>query len=140
MARDAPSIDAYGDGGFRLAGARHDGSVLILRDAAAAWSVTDMAGLTLEALQPVFEAGAADVEFVLLGTGVRNALPSREVRDGLRQAGIGLEFMDTPTAARIYNLLTSEGRRLAAAYAGVSGGRLGRCHRRRAPARPALVQ
>ena len=119
MARDAPSIDAYGDGGFRLAGARHDGSVLILRDAAAAWSVTDMAGLTLEALQPVFEAGAADVEFVLLGTGVRNALPSREVRDGLRQAGIGLEFMDTPTAARIYNLLTSEGRRLAAALIAV---------------------
>ena len=56
---------------------------------------------------------------MLLGTGTRNALPSREVREGLRQAGIGLEFMDTPTAARIYNLLTSEGRRLAAALIAV---------------------
>jgi uncharacterized protein len=63
----------------------------------------------------VLSAGAGEVEFVLLGTGMRNALPSREVRDGLRLAGIGLEFMDTPTAARIYNLLTSEGRRIAAA-------------------------
>jgi uncharacterized protein len=115
LSRNAPSIDAYGDGGFRLAGERHEGSVLILRDVAAAWGVADMEGLSLAALQPVFEAGFADVEFVLLGTGVRNALPSREIREGLRQAGIGLEFMDTPTAARIYNLLTSEGRRLAAA-------------------------
>jgi uncharacterized protein len=119
VARNAPSIDAYGDGGFRLAGARHEGSVLILRDEATAWDVSAMSSLTIEALQPVFAAGAADVEFVLLGTGVRNALPSREVRDSLRLAGIGLEFMDTPTAARIYNLLTSEGRRLAAALIAV---------------------
>ena len=119
MARNAPSIDAYGEGGFRLAGERHEGSVLILKDEATAWDVTDMSGLTLDALQPVFAVGAAEVEFVLLGTGTRNALPSREVREGLRQAGIGLEFMDTPTAARIYNLLTSEGRRLAAALIAV---------------------
>ena len=119
LARNAPSIDAYGDGGFRLAGVRHEGSVLILRDEAASWPVTEMSGLTLEALQPVFNVGAAEVEFVLLGTGTRNALPSREIRESLRQAGIGLEFMDTPTAARIYNLLTSEGRRLAAALIAV---------------------
>ena len=31
----------------------------------------------------------------------------------LAKAGIGLEFMDTPAAAQTYNLLTSEGRRLA---------------------------
>jgi len=52
---------------------------------------------------------------VLLGTGARNGLPPRAVRDGLRAAGIGLEFMDTPAAARLYNVLTAEGRRLAAA-------------------------
>jgi uncharacterized protein len=37
----------------------------------------------------------------------------------LRQAGIGLEFMDTPAAARLYNVLVSEGRRLAAALIAV---------------------
>ena len=115
MARNAPSIDAYGDGGFRLDGARHEGSVLILQDQARPWGVADISALTLAALEPVLAAGRAEVELVLLGAGARNALPPREVRDGLRQAGIGLEFMDTPTAARIYNLLTSEGRRVAAA-------------------------
>lgn len=119
MARDAPSIDAYGDGGFRLAGARHDGSVLILQDEPRAWPVAAMADLKLADFAAVLEAGSADVEFVLLGTGVRNALPPREIREGLRAAGIGLEFMDTPAAARLYNLLTSEGRRVAAALIAV---------------------
>ena len=119
MARDAPSIDAYGDGGFRLDGAWHEGSLLILQDLARTWDVTDLSGLTLAALAPVLAAGRADVELVLLGVGARNALPPRELRDGLRLAGIGLEFMDTATAARIYNLLTSEGRRVAAALIAV---------------------
>jgi uncharacterized protein len=119
MARNAPSIDAYGQGGFRLAGARHEGSVLILNDEPRSWDVSDVAGLTLGDLQPVLAAGAETVEFVLLGTGAKNALPPREVRDGLRAAGIGLEFMDTAAAAKLYNLLTAEGRRLAAALIAV---------------------
>jgi uncharacterized protein len=47
--------------------------------------------------------------------GARNALPPRAVREALGRAGLGLEFMDTPAAARLYNVLTAEGRRLAAA-------------------------
>ena len=119
MSRDAPTIDAYGGGGFRLAGARHEGSVLILGDEARAWAVPEIGQLSLAALAPVLEAGSAEVEFLLLGTGVRNAMPPRDVREGLRAAGIGLEFMDTAGAARLYNLLTSEGRRLAAALIAV---------------------
>ena len=115
MARDAPLIDAYGDGGFRLSGERHDGSLLILADQARAWPVTVFADLTLESLAPVFAAGRAEVEFLLLGVGARNAQPPRAIREALLAAGLGLEFMDTPAAARLYNVLTSEGRRLAAA-------------------------
>jgi uncharacterized protein len=119
MARDAPSIDAYGEGGFRLAGERHEGSLLIVRDEAQSWAVRTPAELTPESLAPVFEAGRAEVEFLLLGLGPRNALPARPVRDALQRAGIGLEFMDTPAAARLYNVLTAEGRRIAAALIAV---------------------
>jgi uncharacterized protein len=119
MARNAPSIDAYGGGGFRLDGARHDGSLLIVGDAAQAWTVSSLAELTPESLQPVLDAGRAEVEFLLLGVGARNAQPPRPVREALQLAGIGLEFMDTPAAARLYNVLTSEGRRLAAALIAV---------------------
>jgi uncharacterized protein len=115
VARDAPSIDAYGEGGFRLSGVRHEGSVLILQDIARPWPVRSLAELDLAALEPVLAAGRQQVEFLLLGVGLRNAMPPRIVRDALQKAGVGLEFMDTPTAARMYNVLTAEGRRLAAA-------------------------
>jgi len=119
LARTAPSIDSYGAGGFRLSGGWRDGSVLIVRDEPRAWPVTGPADLTRESLAPVFAAGPAEVEFLLLGMGTANALPPREVRDSIRAAGMGLEFMDTPSAARLYNVLTSEGRRLAAALIAV---------------------
>ena len=119
MARDAPSIDAYGDGGFRLDGARHEGSLLIVRDAAHAWPVTAVSELTPESLAPVLACSRAEVEFLLLGMGARNALPPRAVREALQRAGLGLEFMDTPAAARLYNVLTADGRRLAAALIAV---------------------
>ena len=119
MARAAPQIDAYGEGGFRLSGERHEGSLLIVADEAQPWPVASLTDLTVEALAPVFAAGRADVEFLLLGVGVRNAQPPRAVREALLAAGMGLEFMDTPAAARLYNLLTSEGRRLAAALIAV---------------------
>jgi uncharacterized protein len=115
MARDAPLIDAYGDGGFRLSGEWHSGSVLILADQARPWPVAAFAELSVEALEPVFAAGRTEVEFLLLGVGVRNAQPPRAIREALLAAGMGLEFMDTPAAARLYNVLTSEGRRVAAA-------------------------
>ncbi|MFC3080296.1 Mth938-like domain-containing protein [Phenylobacterium terrae] len=119
MARNAPSVDAYGEGGFRLSGEWRPGSVLILRDEARDWPVTSPAELTPQALADVIEAGPRDVEFLLLGMGAKNALPPRELREAVRAAGLGLEFMDTPAAARMYNVLTSEGRRVAAALIAV---------------------
>jgi uncharacterized protein len=119
MARAAPSIDAYGEGGFRLDGVRHEGSLLIVSDEARGWSVAAASELTPESLAPVLEAGRAEVEFLLLGMGTRNALPPRAVRETFQRAGIGLEFMDTAAAARLYNVLTAEGRRLACALIAV---------------------
>ena len=119
MARNAPSLDAYGEGGFRLSGERREGSLLIVGDEPRTWAVEDLSELTVESLAPVLDAGRSEVEFLLLGVGARNALPPRPVREALQRAGIGLEFMDTPAAARLYNVLTAEGRRLAAALIAV---------------------
>jgi uncharacterized protein len=81
--------------------------------------VTSLGELTVESLRPVLAAGRAEVEFLLLGVGARNAQPPRAIREALLAAGMGLEFMDTPAAARLYNVLTSEGRRVAAALIAV---------------------
>jgi uncharacterized protein len=119
MARSAPSIDSFGGGGFRLSGEWHAGSLLIVADEAHSWPVTRLSEVSRETLAPVFEAGRAAVEFLLLGVGAANALPPREVRESLLAAGMGLEFMDTASAAKLYNVLTSEGRRVAAALIAV---------------------
>jgi uncharacterized protein len=117
--RTAPAIEAYGAGGFRIDGVRSEGSVLILDDRARPWPVA-----SLEALQPsdfaeVFTADRAVVEFVLLGAGAAVAPPPKAVREACREAGIGLEIMSTPEAIRLYNVLASDGRRLAAALIAV---------------------
>jgi uncharacterized protein len=113
--RRPPSIDAYGGGGFRVSGERREGSLLILADEPRSWAATSLETLTPADLQPVLDAGSRDVEFVLLGTGATQSLPPKPVREALQAARIGLEFMDTPSAARLYNVLASEGRRLAVA-------------------------
>jgi uncharacterized protein len=119
VARSAPSIDSYGGGGFRLSGQWHAGSLLIVGDEPRPWPVVRLAEVDRDSLAPVFDAGRAEVEFLLLGVGATNALPPKAVRQALSAAGLGLEFMDTAAAARLYNVLTSEGRRLAAALIAV---------------------
>ena len=116
--RQAPAIDALGGGGFRIDGARHEGSVLILDDAVRPWSVRSMGELGPEHFVEVLQARGA-AEFVLLGTGTSQALPPRAVRESLQAARVGLEFMDTAAAAKLYNYLASEGRRIAAALIAV---------------------
>ena len=62
-----------------------------------------------------FEALLADEpELVILGTGARNLFPPRELVFAFARRGIGLEVMDTAAAARTYNVLVGEGRRLVA--------------------------
>lgn len=117
--RQPPSIDSFGAGGFRVSGAWREGSLLILDDEPRDWPVASMDELTPGALEPVLAADPAVVEFVLLGTGQTQALPPRAVRDALSARRIGLEFMATEAAARTYNVLAAEGRRVAAALIAV---------------------
>jgi len=53
-------------------------------------------------------------EVALLGTGAALRFPHPRLTRPLVEAGIGLEVMDTPAACRTFNILASEGRRVAA--------------------------
>ena len=57
---------------------------------------------------------AANPEIVLLGTGPTNIFPPRELTFAFARKGVGLEVMDTAAAARTFNVLANEGRRVAA--------------------------
>lgn len=110
-------IDAYGNGGFRFADMSHRGSILCLPSGIHAWEVSSADDLTPDSLRRVLDG--EPIEFLLLGTGVRQAFPRASLRDAFTAAGIGLEPMDTGAAARTYNVLLAEKRAVGAALIAV---------------------
>ncbi len=103
----ARPIDGYGPGFFRIGGEVLRGAVLVTATAAKAWGGYDDSAALL--------ALAGEVDVLLLGTGKTIAHPPASLRAALDAAGIGVEPMDSAAAARTYNVLLSEGRRIAAA-------------------------
>lgn len=104
---DAVPVEGYGPGFFRIGGAVYEGPVLTGTDGTRAW-----AGLEEQA--PLLAlAGRIDVLFV--GTGAEIAHIPAPLRRALEEAGIGVEVMASPAACRTYNVLVSEGRRIALA-------------------------
>lgn len=53
-------------------------------------------------------------EVVVLGTGSAHVIPPRELMFAFARRGIGFEVMATRAAARTFNVLVGEGRRVAA--------------------------
>ena len=103
----AQPIDSYGPGFFRIAGQVLTRAVVVTRTGARVWQGYD------DPLPLLALAGQVDVLFV--GTGTRIAHLPGDLRTALEDAGLGVEIMDSPAACRTYNVLLSEGRRIAAA-------------------------
>ncbi|MCV2868343.1 Mth938-like domain-containing protein [Defluviimonas sp. WL0002] len=103
----AQPIDSYGPGFFRIAGQVLKGGVLVTRTGARLWQgYGDPAPLL---------ALSDQVDVIFIGTGREIAHLPAAFRTRLENAGIGVEIMDSPAACRTYNVLLSEGRRIAAA-------------------------
>lgn len=64
----------------------------------------------------VDELLALKPELVILGTGERQVFPAAAFMAGFLRRGIGIEVMDNAAAARTYNLLAGEGRRVIAGF------------------------
>ncbi|WP_120501687.1 Mth938-like domain-containing protein [Roseovarius sp. EL26] len=104
---DAVPIDGYGPGFFRIAGQAVEGAIMLSADGVRAWGGYEDNAVLLEL------AGQADVLFI--GTGAETTHIPSALRAALEEAGIGVEAMNSPAVCRTYNVLLSEGRRIAAA-------------------------
>ena len=111
-------IQSYGDGGFRISGARHVGSVLIFPAQTVSWPVALPEDMTLDSLAAIALA-EPKVEFLVLGTGPQLRGLSPALRRHFRELGIAIDVMDTGAACRTYNVLLAEERRVAAALIAV---------------------
>ena len=111
-------IDTYGNGGFRFADMSHRGSILALPSGVRAWPVRSAQGLSEDDFALVLAENEA-VELLLLGTGLDIVPVGEALRRRFREARIGLDVMQTGAAARTYNVLAAENRRVAAALIAV---------------------
>jgi uncharacterized protein len=107
----ASPIDGYGPDFWRVGGEVLRGSVVVTATGAQIWGGYD------DCAPLIALAGKVDVLFV--GTGRTIAHLPAEFRAALDVAGLAVEATDSPAAARTYNVLLSEGRRIAAALIAV---------------------
>lgn len=104
---DAKPVDGYGPGFFRIGGQLIHGPVVAGPKGTQTWGGFDDTKVLLDL------AGQIDVLFV--GTGADIAHLPDGLHETLTEAGIAAEAMSSPAACRTYNVLLSEGRRIALA-------------------------
>ncbi len=109
------AIDGYGAGGFNFGDMSHRGSILAVPSGVYSWPVTVPGDITAASLAPVFAAERGTIELLLLGTGLDLVPVPEPLRRQLKSAGIVVDPMATGAAARTYNILLGERRRVAVA-------------------------
>lgn len=77
------------------------------------WPVTDARALDPADLEPLL---ALQPEVLLLGTGAVQAFPPAAVMAACLGRGIGIEVMTNDAAARTFNVLSGEDRRVVAGF------------------------
>ncbi len=107
-----PPIDAYGPNFFRVMEQIQEGPLAILPKGIVQWTGFDDWNDLI--------ASASEYDVIFIGTGADIApLPSK-VKAQLEAVDVPFEVMGTPAACRTYNVLLSEGRRVAIAALPVS--------------------
>ncbi len=77
------------------------------------WPVRSATELQLQHLESIL---ALEPALIVLGTGTAQIFPPPQLMAACLSRGIGLEVMNNPAAARTFNILAGEGRRVAAAF------------------------
>ena len=111
---DAKPVEGYGPGFFRIAGEALTAPLIVTATGARPWGGYE----DIDALL----AMAGEIDVIFIGTGDEIGHLPADLRSKLDDAGIGAEAMNSPAACRTYNVLVSEGRRVAAALLSVQKG------------------
>ena len=77
------------------------------------WDASDVNSLTPASADPIL---ALEPAVVLLGSGAKLRFPPQAVLAAFLTRGVGVEVMDNAAAARTFNVLAQEGRRVVAAF------------------------
>lgn len=112
-AEDSNLITAYASNYIEINKQRYAQNIVVMPDALITdWQAVSFAGLCAEHFRRISDLNP---EVVLLGTGTKHCFLHPRHYQPLTDNGIALECMTTAAACRTYNILMSEGRRVAAA-------------------------
>lgn len=115
---DAPSalntITGYGPGFIEINKERYERPVAFGPEhAVLAWGVSAPAELSREQLEAAATTlDPAQLEVLLIGTGEKQHFLHPRLTRVFLERGIGIEVMDSQAAARTYNILMAEGRKV----------------------------
>ena len=107
------AVSAYAPGAVRIGGVTYAGALIASRQAVVGdWRPPALEALSIDDFAPLV---AASPDIAILGTGLRQRMPSPGLFADFAARRIGLEVMDSAAACRTYNLLLSEYREVALA-------------------------
>ena len=106
-------IHSLGPEAIQIVETRYAHSLILSPDEGVAkWPVDSVADLEAHHLQPILDR---QPDVVLLATGRRQRFPARSIQIEMLRNNVGLEVMTLEAAARTFNILASEDRRVVAA-------------------------
>lgn len=116
---DRMVIQSYKTGQFKISGQIHDGNILVFLDQVVPWNLQhDPNHLTCDDFQQLIDFQHnydAQIDIIILGCGEKTIFIPPFLRQDLKKHGLSIEAMDTGAAARTYNVLMAEDRRVVAA-------------------------
>jgi uncharacterized protein len=105
-------VRGISDEGFKFGDEWLSGTIAITDDGIVTqWTDKPFNSLEVDDFEDLL---GANPEIVIVGTGSSSELTPRALMFGFARRGTGLEVMDSRAAARTYNVLVGEGRRVAA--------------------------
>ena len=107
-------MQSYGIGRFKVSQIEYESSIIVLPLRTLSWGVKALNDINFQNLAPVLEDNPP-IDILLIGCGKSMQLLPRDFSDRWRQNSIAVDAMDTGAACRTYNILSAEGRRVAAA-------------------------
>ena len=106
------TFSGYGAGYVVINQVRYDRNLVVFPDRIIEnWRIENSERFTIDDFEEIL---THQPEIILLGTGETQRFPNPQLIRAMLNTGIGMEVMDT-FSARTYNILSTEGRRVAAA-------------------------
>ncbi len=112
-AETAQLVQSYGPAGFRVAGVEYASSVLVSPLVTSPVAATTLETLQIDAFDRLWTL-EPPLEILLIGTGATHVMLDPALRTALKARGVGVDAMATGAAARTFNVLLAEERRVAA--------------------------